>query len=249
MANTAQVHVEFGDADSLDIASRLKVANDDEDVKDNWDDESEDEDEKAKVAEAAPADKTTQPAKAKKKSAKEMAAEKEAQKKQEQEALRRQAEAAANMTPEEAAAEKRRIQKEQEDADFALGADTFLDPEDVTAGAGKGVIDSFEPYSLETFNKFRTLLTEKIAKYHKSEFYGTFLNSFFQDLSLYLPAEDVRRIGATLTTLAAEKAKIEKEKAGKGKSKTVKKPGIGAKKLDDSKANMEADYDPMDDMF
>lgn len=39
--------------------------------------------------------------------------------------MRRQVEALANMTPEEAAAEKRRIQKEQEDQDFALGADTF----------------------------------------------------------------------------------------------------------------------------
>ena len=62
---------------------------------------------------------------AKKRSAKEVAAEKEALKKQEQEEMRRQVEALANMTPEEAAAEKRRIQKEQEDQDFALGADTF----------------------------------------------------------------------------------------------------------------------------
>lgn len=49
------------DTDSLDIASRLKVAEDDEDVKDNWDDESEDEEEKAKVAESAPSATTTQP--------------------------------------------------------------------------------------------------------------------------------------------------------------------------------------------
>lgn len=60
----------------------------------------------------------------KKKSAKEILAEKEAEKKRVQEELRLKLES-SNRTPEEIAAEKARIRKEQEDADFEFAKDTF----------------------------------------------------------------------------------------------------------------------------
>jgi len=183
---------------------------------------------------------------------KQVLAEKEDLKKRQQEAVRLQLiEGAKPRTADEIAAEKQRIRKAQEDSDFAMGADTFLDPADSVVN-GTGAIDSFEPNSAEKFEEFRRMLTEKIMKYDKSEFYPGFLNSLFQDLALHLPAEEVRKFGATLTTLAGEKAKHEKEKTkGKGKTGLKKKAGIaGAGKKDDAMATYDDyDHDPVDDFF
>ncbi|OQV22219.1 hypothetical protein BV898_03721 [Hypsibius exemplaris] len=252
MAEKTKVQVDFDeDVGGADFTKLTRDEDGEEDVKDNWDDESEEETDAAAVVASTDASATAD-TKPKKKSAKQLAAEKEALKKKEQEQIRLQLE--QNSKPksvEDILAEKRRLAKAIEDSDFAMGADTFLEPEnDLSAGTGK--LDSFEPTTVEKFDEFRKLLTEKLMKYEKSEFYPGFLNSLFQDLSLHLPAEDVRKFGATLTTLAGEKAKHEKEKAkGKAKVTLKKKAGIaGAGKKDDSMATYD-DYghDAVDDFF
>lgn len=235
---------EFDNTEVLDLRRNTDDEFKTEKVKDNWWDESEEE----KEDEPKPAPETTKaPAvkSTKKKSAKEKAEEREVEKKREQEMIRLQL-AATNRTAEEIAAEKARIQKEQEDSDFAMARDTFSsEPVDSLTG----IIDGFEPNDLESFDKFRSLLVQKILKSQSSDYFSGFLNSLFQDLSLHMPAEDVRRYGSTLTTLAGEKAKQEKEKAGKGKPKLKKKtPGLSTKK-DDSMVAYDDEYDEMDDMF
>ena len=81
-----------------------------------------------------------------------------------------------------------------------------VDPSERISSGSSGRIDSFEPTSVESFDEFRKLLTDKLTKldvrenglhwrwtfsvrtgvflFQKSEFYPAFLNSLFQDLAL-----------------------------------------------------------------
>ncbi|XP_055337434.1 eukaryotic translation initiation factor 3 subunit J-like [Paramacrobiotus metropolitanus] len=246
MAN--KVEIEFDDTENLDLRNR-NDEDDDDNVKDNWDDESEDEEAKKPPQALVAQDEASKPS-IKKKSLKEKIAEKDADKQRQAEMARLKLEEVMNRTPQEIAAEKARIRKEQEDSDFDLAKDTFVDSGPLPS-IGAGVIDAFDPSTAETFEQFRKLLVDKIQKYQKSQFYPLFLQGLFQDLSLNLNSEDVRKCGSLLTTLAGEKAKKEKETAGKGKAKTKGKTGksLIAGKKDDMLDDYGNDYDPIDDLL
>jgi len=214
---------------------------DEDDVKDNWDDENEDEDENK------PADNgvvNSEPAK-KKRSLKERIAEKEEKRRMEQEQKRKEQEEeeadAQKLSPEEMVAEKARQRQLQEESDLLLAAETF----GISDGL-RGQIDGMEPSSKEDFDKFEELLRAKITKYERSPHYVPFLENLFRQISIDLEADDIKRLGSTLTALSNEKAK--QQKGTKGKKKKQKASLVVGKDTDAVLADTGG-YDEYDDFI
>lgn len=214
---------------------------DEDDVKDNWDDENEEEEENK------PTDNgvlSTAAAK-KKKSLKERIAEKEEKKRIEQEQKRKEQEEEADdrqLSAEEMAAEKARQRQLQEESDLLLAVETFGGVSDGL----RGQIDGMEPSSKEDFDKFEELLRAKITKYEKSPHYVPFLESLFRQISVDLEADDIKRLGSTLTALSNEKAK--QQKSTKGKKKKQKASLVVGKDTDDVLAETGG-YDEYEDFI
>ncbi|KAI0237355.1 Eukaryotic translation initiation factor 3 subunit J-A [Lamellibrachia satsuma] len=208
----------------------------DDDVKDNWDDE---EQEKSEESQAVQVQK-------KKKPLKERLAEKEAKRKADLEEKRKQEEANRQpLTPEEQALEKQRAQQLQEESDLLLAKEAFGVTNDELAGR-VGQLDTFEPDTKEDFDKFGTLLRDKVTKYDTSAHYLGFLETLFTDLSLNLNPEDMKKLSGTLTALSNEKTKALKTTKGK-KAKHKGKLFAGKQAtLDDYQLD---DYDAMDDFI
>eukprot|EP00914_Ancora_sagittata_P013043 GHVO01025327.1.p1 GENE.GHVO01025327.1~~GHVO01025327.1.p1 ORF type:complete len:239 (+),score=65.13 GHVO01025327.1:23-739(+) len=185
----------------------------DGDVKDNWDEEDTKEND----------NKITATQVKKKKSLKDRIAEKEAKRKEEAEKKRKEEEAIKDLTPEDAAAEKLRQQKLQEDADLELMKGLVGTNEELRGDS----IDSMLPSSKEDFNQFQELVTKKISSLSSSAHYVTFLENLYRDLCLSCESEDIKRLASTLNALANEKNKLQKGPKSKKK---------GAK----SKANLKA---------
>jgi len=215
---------------------------DEDDVKDNWDDENEEEE----------ADKPTDngqsnavPAK-KKKSLKERIAEKEEKKRIELEEKRKEQEeleaADEQLSPEEMATEKARQRQMQEESDLLLAVETF----GVSDGL-HGQIDGMEPSSKEDFDKFEELLRAKITKYERSPHYVPFLESLFRQIALDMEADDIKRLGSTLTALSNEKAK--QLKGTKGKKKQKQKASLVVGKDTDHVLADAGGYDEYDDFM
>jgi len=215
---------------------------DEDDVRDNWEDDNEEDENENKPTDNGQTNSV--PAK-KKKSLKERIAEKEEQKRLEQEQRRKeQEEEAANavqLTPAEMAAEKARQRQLQEESDLLLAAETF----GVSDGL-RGHIDSMEPASKDDFDKFEELLRTKITKYEKSPHYVPFLESLFRQITIDLEADDIKRLGSTLTALSNEKVK--QQKVTKGKKKKQKVSLVVGKDTDDVLAET-AGYDDYDDFL
>lgn len=213
---------------------------DEDDVKDNWDDENEAEEENKPtdngVVNSAVAKK--------KKSLKERLAEKEEKKRLEQEQKRKEQEEEEDerdLSPEEMAAEKARQRQLQEESDLLLAVETF----GVSNGT-RGQIDGMEPSSKEDFDKFEELLRTKITKYEKSPHYVPFLECLFRQICIDLEADDIKRLGSTLTALSNEKAK--QQKGTKGKKKKQKASLVVGKDTDDVLADTGG-YDEYDDFM
>jgi len=213
---------------------------DEDDVKDNWDDDNEEDDENK------PTDNgqvNVVPVK-KKKSLKEKIAEKEEKKRIEQEQKRKEQEEendAPQLSPEDVAAEKARQRQLQEESDLLLAVETF----GVSDGV-RGQIDGMEPSSKEDFDKFEELLRTKITKYEKSPHYVPFLENLFRQVAIDLEADDIKRLGSTLTALSNEKAK--QQKGTKGKKKKQKASLVVGKDTDDVLAEAGG-YDEYDDFI
>ena len=213
---------------------------DEEDVKDNWDDENEAEDENKPTDNGVV---NTAPAK-KKKSLKERITEKEEKKRIEQEQKRKEQEEeedAQELSPEEMAAERARHRQLQEESDLLLAVETF--------GVGDGLrgqIDGMVPSSKEDFDKFEELLRTKITKYERSPHYVPFLENLFRQICIDLEADDIKRLGSTLTALSNEKAK--QQKGTKGKRKKQKASLVVGKDTDDVLVDTGG-YDEYDDFI
>ena len=205
----------------------------DDGIKDNWDDE--DDEEKKEGGDEVKAVQVK-----KKKGLQARLAEKEAKKKQLEQERREQAEAARiaaeNMTPEERAAEQARRKQAQEDADLEMARLTFGD--DLQKPTGE--IDGFRPVTESEFEKFRTLLTDKICKFDKSPHYVTFVETLARELCLGVDPEDIKKISSSLTAVANEKTKLVKPAKKKGKK--------GKATLAGGKDNTLDDY-VVDDMY
>ncbi|XP_059214129.1 eukaryotic translation initiation factor 3 subunit J-B isoform X2 [Centropristis striata] len=188
----------------------------DEEVKDNWDDEEEDGEKKAemKKAEAKVSEK---------KKLSEKIKEKENRLKQKQQ-MKKELED-EELSPEDQAAEKLRVQKLQEDADLELAKDAFGVSSTSNSVTG---IDAMCPSSKEDFTEFEKLLKEKICQFEKSVHYSNFLDSLFRELCISLEVEDLKKVSNSLTVLLSEKQKQEKQNKGKKKKKGIV-PGGGLK--------------------
>lgn len=203
-----------------------------DDIKDNWDDEEEELKAEQKKTETKGSDKKKLSDKIK---------EKENVQRKKQEELRKrlqESQEKTEPTPEEELAEKIIVQKLQEEADLELANDAFGESNNITG------IDAISPSSKDDFTAFEKLLTDKISPYEKSIHYSSFLESLFRDLCLSLEVEDLKKINGSLTVLLTEKQKQEKQqnKGGKKKKKgVVPAGGFKAKMKDDL-----ADYGEFD---
>nr|XP_040019786.1 eukaryotic translation initiation factor 3 subunit J-B [Gasterosteus aculeatus aculeatus] len=192
---------------------------DEDDVKDNWDDDEEEKEKKAELKKKALEKKVSE-----KKKLSEKIKEKENQLKIQQELKKKELED-EELDPEEQLAEKLRVKKLQEAADLELAKDAFGVSSTSIAVAG---IDAMCPSSKEDFTEFENLLKEKISQFEKSVHYSSFLDSLFRELCISLEVEDLKKVSNSLAALLSEKQKQEKQNKGKKKKKGVV-PGGGLK--------------------
>ncbi|KAH7966702.1 hypothetical protein HPB49_018697 [Dermacentor silvarum] len=152
---------------------------DEEDVKDNWDDEEE-EKEATPPAEAS----STLVAPKKKKPLSQIIQEKEERRRREAEEKRaREEQQRAALTPEEEQAEKLRRQRMQEEADLQLAKEAF----GLTESDG---IDNLQPVTRDDFDNLRKALAAKLTACERSPHYVGFLDDLLRDLSLNSGLED-----------------------------------------------------------
>ncbi|XP_017539154.1 eukaryotic translation initiation factor 3 subunit J-B [Pygocentrus nattereri] len=215
------------------LQDKWEGEDEEDDVKDNWDDDEEEEEpkeqkmEEKKIEEKAPEKKKLN-AKLK---------EKENEKQRKQEELKNRLEESRDdvqLTPEEQAAEKLRLQKLQEESDMALACEAFGVETTVTTNSASG-IEAMCPSTKDDFVVFAKLLKDKISQFEKSVHYSSFLESLFRELCISLEVDDLRKISNSLSVLLSEKQKQEKEKAKsqKKKKKTLGGGGLKATLKDD----------------
>ncbi|XP_009418137.2 uncharacterized protein LOC103998400 [Musa acuminata AAA Group] len=137
-------------------------------------------------------------------------------------------------------AEKLRQQRLVEEADYKSTAELF---------AKKGVektLDSFIPKSESDFLEYALLLSHKICPYEKSFHYIGLLKDVVRLSMTSLKAADAKEVASSVTAIANEKLKAEKEaNAGKKKQGTKKKQLHVDKAEDDY--GTAGRYDDMDD--
>nr|SVE85936.1 EOG090X0OQM [Daphnia pulicaria] len=201
------------------ISDKWEGEDEDEPVKDSWEDE-ETENKPAEVKAAATATK--------KKSSKrleEKIAEKE--KKSREEAEARKILQEANMTPEERIAEKLRRQKLVEESDFEMAKETFGITDSLPT---EGSIDEANPSSKEEFSEFKNNLVKKLQSLSTKACYNDFIEDFIKDVCIGLEVEVLRKVSLTTKSLHEEKLKMVKAatKGGKkGKTKVALKMDKG----------------------
>uniref|UniRef100_A0A4W5L4Y5 Eukaryotic translation initiation factor 3 subunit J n=1 Tax=Hucho hucho TaxID=62062 RepID=A0A4W5L4Y5_9TELE len=225
------------------VADKWEGEDEDEDIKDNWDDEEEE----LKNAEEKKAAETKL---SEKKKLAEKIKEKESLQRKKQEELRKRLEESneTELTPAEELAEKLQeeeteltpeelAEKLQEEAGLLLAQDAFGVVNNVTG------IDAVSPSSKDDFTDLEKLLKDKITPFESSVHYSGFLESLFRDLCLSLEVEDLKKVSNSLTVLLSEKQKQEKQlnKGKKKKKGVVPAGGMKAKMKDDL-----ADYGEFD---
>jgi translation initiation factor 3 subunit J len=205
---------------------RWEGEDEEEPVKENWDDEEE---EDKSGSASAPAPGKAVEVKKKKKLA-DAIAEKERKDREK---------ARANMTPQELAAEKLRQQKIQEEAELQMVKSTF----------GTNDVDMMDPMTKDDFDALRKKIVFDLRKFEKRAPFEDFLEDFIQDLCLSLPSKRLKKVKTSVEALYFEKNKVEKAASApvKGKGK-----GGGKAKLtvDSEISNVDVDYvDDYDDFM
>ncbi|KVI08230.1 eukaryotic translation initiation factor 3 subunit J-like [Cynara cardunculus var. scolymus] len=147
----------------------------------------------------------------------------------------------AKEEPLDPVAEKLRQQRLVEEADYKNTAELFA----TKKGDGKN-IDSFIPKSESDFMEYAELISNKLRPYEKSFHYIGLLKSVMRLSMTSLKASDAKEVASSVTAIANEKLKAEKEAAA-GKKKTGgKKKQLQVDKPDDE-AVVNAGYDGYDD--
>ncbi|XP_021767972.1 eukaryotic translation initiation factor 3 subunit J-A-like [Chenopodium quinoa] len=135
--------------------------------------------------------------------------------------------------------EKLRQQRLVEEADYKATTELF---------ARKGddkTLDNFIPKSESDFLEYAELISHKLRPYEKSFHYIGLLKAVMRLSTTSLKAADAKEVASSVTAIANEKLKAEKE-ANAGKKKTgLKKKQLLVDKPDDDLA--VAGYDPVDD--
>ncbi|XP_078539091.1 eukaryotic translation initiation factor 3 subunit J [Lissotriton helveticus] len=202
------------------VADRWAGEDEEEEVKDNWDDEEEGAEDSKKEAEK------TDTKVSEKKKLQDKIKEKELKLKKKQEEIQKQLEEPQQeLTPEEQVAEKLRLKKLQEESDLQLAKEAF--------GDCAVSVDALNPSSKEDFAEFGRLLKEKITHYEKSLHYTNFLETLLRDVCISLEVDDLKKISTSLSALYSEKQKQEKNKAKKKKKGVLPGGGFKANMKDD----------------
>ncbi|KAL5743497.1 hypothetical protein ACOSQ2_026613 [Xanthoceras sorbifolium] len=194
---------------------------DEDDVKESWEDEDE-------PAPAAPTQPLVQPPE---KSTNKPAAKPPAKKGKPVEVAKEE--------PLDPLAEKLRQQRLVEEADYKATKELF----------GKRVdeksLDNFIPKSESDFLEYAELISHKLRPYEKSFHYISLLKAVMRLSMTSLKAADAKDVASSITAIANEKLKAEKEAAA-GKKKTGgKKKQLHVDKPDDDLA--VGQYDALDD--
>lgn len=217
---------------------------DEDDVKDNWEDDDEEEEKKdAPKLEDTPT-KNAKP----KKTPQQKVLEKEKLKKEELERLQREEEEEANLTPEERLAEKRRLQKLQEENDLQTAMETLgIGP--MSSGNG---IDGMHPTTKEEFVELAEAISKKLSNYRENPEYQGFLEELLLKLFASLSSNNIRKAKTTLDNLYLEKQKVEKgdkPKKTKGVKVKAKLRVEGENSTLNEYATKYDDYDDYDDFM
>ncbi|XP_065672480.1 eukaryotic translation initiation factor 3 subunit J isoform X2 [Hydra vulgaris] len=191
---------------------------DDEGLKDNWDDEDKEKEKKTEVPVTVPK---------KKKPLAEKIKEKEEKRKQEllakQKELEAMAESNKELSAEEQLSERIKNQRLQEESDLELAKEAF----GVSDIPGVKTIDNFDPTTKDEFNELSTMIVKKFSKYEDKSEYPVFLETLFRDCCAGVDVEDIKRISNSLSIVATEKLKLTKvtksgKKKGASKKDTIK---------------------------
>ncbi|XP_059665716.1 uncharacterized protein LOC132311691 [Cornus florida] len=136
-------------------------------------------------------------------------------------------------------AEKLRQQRLVEEADYRATAELFAKTGDEKS------LDNFIPKSESDFLEYAELISHKLRPYEKSFHYIGLLKDVMRLSMTTLKAADAKEVASSVTAIANEKLKAEKEaNAGKKKTGAKKKQLIVDKPDDDAVA---AGYDGYDD--
>ncbi|XP_019169628.1 PREDICTED: eukaryotic translation initiation factor 3 subunit J-like [Ipomoea nil] len=195
---------------------------DDNDVKDSWEDEDD---------EPAPAPKPEPPVEKAPKKAAAKATEtkgkvvKVAPKEEE---------------PLDPVAEKLRQQRLVEEADYKSTTELFAKKGD------EKTLENFIPKSESDFSEYAELISHKLRSYEKSYFYMGLLKEVMRLSMTTLKGQDAKEVASSITAIANEKIKAEKD-ANAGKKKGGKKKQLLVDRADDD-AVVNA-YDGYDDEY
>ncbi|CAH8385682.1 unnamed protein product [Eruca vesicaria subsp. sativa] len=135
-------------------------------------------------------------------------------------------------------AEKLRMQRLVEEADYQATAELF------GAKTEEKSIDIFIPKSESDFLEYAEMISRKLVPYEKSFHYIGLLKAVMRLSVASMKAADVKDVASSITAIANEKLKAEKEAAA-GKKKTGKKKQLHVDKPDDDLVS--GPYGAMDD--
>lgn len=135
-------------------------------------------------------------------------------------------------------AEKLRQQRLVEEADYKSTTELFKKRGD------EKTLENFIPKSESDFLEYAELISHKLRPYEKSFHYINLLKDVIRLSMTSLKAAEAKDVASSVTALANEKLKVEKE-ANAGKKKTVKKKQLHVEKADDDL--VVNTYDDMDD--
>ncbi|CAG4947913.1 eukaryotic translation initiation factor 3 subunit J [Colias croceus] len=220
---------------TLATSNRWEGEDEEENVKESWEDEEEEKKDEEKKDVPPPAAKP-------KKKIQDKIAEKERLEREKAERLA--AEKEEEMTPEEKLAEKLRRQRLQEESDLRLAMETFG-----VSDVGGGKLDSFHPTNKAEFADFCELLCKKINYYKAKDEFPAFVDDLVKNIVVQMASADIKRIKMTVDNLYIEKQKAEKndksKKPNKGKGKAkLKVEGDNAHLNQyDAYGNFDDDFD------
>ncbi|KAG0591137.1 hypothetical protein M758_1G149800 [Ceratodon purpureus] len=138
-------------------------------------------------------------------------------------------------------AEKLRQQRLVEEADYQHTSELF-------GGKQRGgrSLEGFIPKSEDDFLEYAELLAQKLRPFEKSFHYKTLLKALMRHSVASLNASDAKEVSSSMTVIANEKLKAEKDAtAGKKKTGAKKKQLIVDKPDDDGLGGVS--YDAVDD--
>ncbi|VYS50144.1 unnamed protein product [Arabidopsis thaliana] len=135
-------------------------------------------------------------------------------------------------------AEKLRQQRLVEEADYRATAELFGVKDDDKN------LDMFIPKSESDFLEYAEMISHRIKPYEKSYHYIALLKTIMRLSLTNMKAADVKDVASSITTIANEKLKAEKEAAA-GKKKGGKKKQLIVDKANDDL--VAGPYDAMDD--